>query len=80
MTWRFGVQCGPGCSGQVVCELISKQSIGYLTTDVCDEYESAPFAAGGIITPALFDILLAQSFYAPHVRREHVVCAVRLHA
>ena len=61
---------------QIVCELISKESIGYLATESTDEYESAPFAAGGIVTPALFDILLAQSFYAPHVRAIALLCGV----
>ncbi len=53
---------------QIVCELIAKTSISYLATESVEEYDSAAFVAGTVITPALFDILLSQSYYAPHVR------------
>ena len=53
---------------EIVCELISKPSIGYLTTEEGDEYESPIFSSGHVFAPALLDILLCQSFFAPHVR------------
>ncbi len=56
----------------IVCELISKSSIGFLSTDDSDEYLMPVFASGDVFTPAMLDILLCQSFFAPHVRLNRV--------
>jgi hypothetical protein len=53
---------------EIVCELMSKSSIGYLSYHACDEYLTPVFASGHVYTPALMDILLCQSYYSPHVR------------
>jgi hypothetical protein len=58
---------------EIVCELISKPSIGYLTTEDGDEYESPIFSSGHVFAPALLDILLCQSFFAPHVRSHSIL-------
>ncbi len=54
---------------EVVCELIAKESIGYLSTSTDgNEYMSPAFASGHVFTPAMLDCLMAQSYYSPHVR------------
>ncbi len=64
---RLLKRCNPRI--EVTCELVTKRAISFIGhgSAVGDEYESAAFAAGGIVTPALFDALLGQAFYAPHV-------------
>ena len=57
---------------EVVCELVSKASIGYLSASSDgNEYMSPAFASGHVFTPALLDNLMAQSYYSPHVRCRH---------
>ncbi len=54
---------------EVVCELIAKESIGYVSTSQRgDEFLSPAFASGHIYTTTLLDTLMAQSYFAPHVR------------
>lgn len=70
--YRLMKACNPAL--EVVCELISKESIAFLSAESVDEYSTKVFASGHVFTPAFLDILLCQSYYAPHVRA--VFCAV----
>jgi hypothetical protein len=58
---------------EVVCELISRPSISFLSNENGDEYDTQVFAAGHVFTPAMLDILLCQAFFAPHVRARALV-------
>ena len=54
---------------EIVCELISKASIGYVSTSLDgNEYMSPAFVSGQVFTPAILDNLMAQAYFSPHVR------------